>query len=362
MRVKTFRGKSTAAVFAEIKAEFGDDAVILSNKTTEENGRRIHEIMVGVDKPESEVKTGDTRDEVIDAAMDSIPDWNREWNQIKGHMMALLKPQMNMNLLAPRQRLALEYLEREGVDNKVILDLFQQLRGNKSKAILPELEKIAPVRPLDGNLWKEKFHALAGPHGAGKTSTIIRLALKEKRENPTARICLASADQGQGKGRLVLRHYADLSGLDFRELGTREDFARLIGESRNFDRVFIDLPGLAANAELDGWLSACGINGPCDLAVHLVLNPYYSQAQYCAFLKKYKSAKLKSLIWTKLDEACNYGALVNTAYESGLPVSLLSYGSTLRNSMKPACEKDFWRLVFKHQLPCSDQEVLARAV
>ena len=351
MRVKTFRGISTAAVFAEIKAEFGDNAVILSNKSTEENGRKIHEIMVGVENNETPAQTPETRDEVISDAMNNIPDWNQEWTQIKGHMMALLKPQMNLNLLAPRQRLALEYLEKEGVDSNVILDLFQQLRGNKAKAILPELEKIAPMRPFDNGVWKEKFHALAGPHGAGKTSTIIRMALKEKKENPTARICLASADQGQGKGRLVLRHYADLSGLEFKELATREDFARLIGESHNFDRIFIDLPGLAGDAELEGWLTACGINGPCDLAVHLVLNPYYATAQYCAFLKKYKSSKLKSLIWTKLDESCNFGALVNISYESGLPVSLLSYGSGLRNTMKPACEKDFWRLIFKHSAP-----------
>lgn len=362
MRVKTFRGSSTAAVFAEIKAEFGDDAVILSNKSTEEHGRKIHEIMVGVENSEKAAPKPETRDEVISDAMNNIPDWNQEWNQIKGHMMALLKPQMNLNQLAPRQRLALEYLEREGVEGNVILDLFQQLRGDKSKAILPELEKIAPMRPFENGNWKEKFHALAGPHGAGKTSTIIRMALKEKKDNPTARICLASADQGQGKGRLVLRHYADLSGIEFKEVATREDFARLIGESHNFDKIFIDLPGLSGNAELDGWLAACGMNGPCDLAVHLVLNPYYAPAQYCAFLKKYKSSKLKSLIWTKLDEACNYGALVNTAYESGLPVSLLSYGCSLRNSMKAACEKDFWRLVFKHQLPTEDKNRFAKAV
>ncbi|WP_319779159.1 flagellar biosynthesis protein FlhF [Maridesulfovibrio sp.] len=362
MRVKTFRGNSTTAVFAEIKAEFGDNAIILSNKSVEEDGRKIHEIMVGVDGQEEPVPAQETREEVIDYAMNNIPDWNQEWNQIKGHMMALLKPQMNLNLLAPRQRLALEYLEREGVESKVILDLFQQLRGDKSKAILPELEKIVPVRAMNSSNWPQKFQALAGPHGAGKTSTIIRLALKEKKENPAARICLASADQGQGKGRLVLRHYADLSGLEFRELASREDFARLIGESRKFDRVFIDLPGLSGNAELEGWLSACGMTGPCDLAVHLVLNPYYASAQYTAFLKKFKSNKVKSLIWTKLDEACNYGALVNTSYESSLPVSLLSYGSGLRNSMKPACEKDFWRLVFKHQLPAVENMKFAKAV
>ncbi|WP_415714874.1 hypothetical protein [Maridesulfovibrio sp.] len=52
MRVKTFRGNSTTAVFAEIKAEFGDNAIILSNKSVEEDGRKIHEIMVGVDGQE----------------------------------------------------------------------------------------------------------------------------------------------------------------------------------------------------------------------------------------------------------------------------------------------------------------------
>ncbi|CCO24956.1 flagellar biosynthesis protein FlhF [Maridesulfovibrio hydrothermalis] len=362
MRVKTFRGSSTAAVFAEIKAEFGDNAVILSNKTTEELGRKIHEIMVGVDNQKETASIPETREDVIGDAMNSIPDWNQEWNQIKGHMMALLKPQMNMNLLAPRQRLALEYLEREGVESNVILDLFQQLRGDKSKAILPELEKIAPVRPFEKDIWKEKFHAMSGPHGAGKTSTIIRLALKEKKENPTTRICLVSADQGQGKGRLVLRHYADLSGIEFKEIASREDFARLIGECHNFDRIFLDLPGMSANAELEGWMAACGMHGPCDIAVHLVLNPYYAPAQYNAFLKKYKSPKLKSLIWTKLDESCNYGALVNTAYESGLPVSLLSYGSGLRNTMKPATERDFWRLIFKHQLPAKDKVEFAKAI
>ncbi|WP_031483835.1 flagellar biosynthesis protein FlhF [Maridesulfovibrio frigidus] len=362
MRVKTFRGSSTATVFAEIKAEFGDSAVILSNKSVEESGRKIHEIMVGVEGQEAPVQPQATRDDVIGEAMNNIPEWNQEWNQIKGHMMALLKPQMNLNLLAPRQRLALEYLEREGVEGKVIMSLFHELRQDASKAILPVLETIAPVCPFDNENWPQKFHALAGPHGVGKTSTIIRLALREKKANPGARICVASADQGQGKGRLVLRHYADLSGLEFRDLATREDFATLMGESHNFDKVFIDLPGLSGNAELDAWLGVCGLNGACDLAVHLVLNPYFAPAQYTAFLKKYKSVKLKSLIWTKLDESCAYGALVNMSHESGLPVSLLSYGSGLRNSLKSAVAKDFWRLIFKHQLPKNEKIEFAKAV
>jgi flagellar biosynthesis protein FlhF len=356
MRVKTFRGKSTAALFSEIKAEFGDSAVILSNKSVEESGGKIHEIMVAVDNIENdtEVKYSAeqcSKDDTIGAAMSNIPEWSREWDQIKDHMMALLKPQMNLSLLAPRQRLAMEYLEKEGVTDKVILKLFRELCGDKTKAVLPALEKIARICPFNHKKWPHKFHAFAGPHGVGKTSALIRLALKEKKENPKSRICLVSADQGQGKGRLVLRHYADLSGLGFREIASREDVIALLGESPAFDRIFIDLPGLSNDTDLETWLAIYGLDDNKDLAVHLVMNPYFAPAQYRVFIRKYSCPRLESVIWSKLDESCNYGSLINMAHECEIPVSALSFGSGLRNSIVEADEKDFWRLVFKHQLP-----------
>ncbi len=316
--------------------------------------------MVAVENSENPVTSTQkqeesTRNEVIGDAMKNIPEWSQEWNQIKDHMMALLKPQMNLSLLSPRQRLAIEYLEREGVNDKVILKLFRELCGDKSKSVLPALEKIAPVSPFNNGKWPQKFHAFAGPHGVGKTSALIRLALKEKKQNPKSRICLVSADQGQGKGRLVLRHYADLSGLGFREIASRDDFAALLGEGSNFDKIFIDLPGMNGKSDLETWLAICGMSGNDDLAVHLVMNPYFAPAQYSAFIRKYSCPQLESIIWSKLDESCTYGALINIAHECDLPVSALSYGSGLRNSIIEADEKDFWRLIFKHQLPGQNQ-------
>lgn len=361
MRVKTFRGKNTAALFSEIKAEFGDSAVILSNKSIEEDGSKIHEIMIAVEGTEQTAsqqgKPGKAcKNDVIGSAMNNIPEWSQEWNQIKDHMMALLKPQMNLSLLAPRQRLAIEYLEKEGVNDKVILKLFRDLCGDKSKSVLPALERIAQVSPFKNMKRSHKFHAFAGPHGVGKTSALIRLALKEKKKCPKSRICLVSADQGQGKGRLVLRHYADLSGLGFREIACQQDFAALLGESSGFDKIFIDLPGMNSSSDLETWLAICGMSGNDDLAVHLVMNPYFAPAQYKVFIRKYSCPQLESLIWSKLDESCTFGALINLAHECDLPVSALSFGSGLRNSIVEADEKSFWRLIFKHQLPSEIQD------
>ena len=51
MQVKTFSGASSQEVLAQIKAELGADAVILSNRTYRKNGELCHEIMAGVERP-----------------------------------------------------------------------------------------------------------------------------------------------------------------------------------------------------------------------------------------------------------------------------------------------------------------------
>jgi flagellar biosynthesis protein FlhF len=130
-----------------------------------------------------------------------------------------------------------------------------------------------------------------------------------------------------------------------------QDMVALIAESSRFDKIFIDLPGMSGNATLGARLQELGISPGLDIAGHLVLSPQYGPAQVKAFLKRYDSDCVQSIIWTKLDEACNYGAMVNTAYANGLPASALSFGPSLRDSISPAKVEDVWRLVFKHELP-----------
>ncbi|MDD3310667.1 flagellar biosynthesis protein FlhF [Pseudodesulfovibrio sp.] len=356
MQMKTFRAATSTAAFEKIKAELGTDAVILSNKTVTENGTKCCEIVAAIDAPPASARKARgtqrdaTREAVIEDALDNGVGWQREWTQIKGQIMALMKSQMDMNILSPKQKLAMEYLEREEVDERVLARLFCELREDGRKSIVPLLERTASVRPLTMAEWKTPLHAFAGPGGAGKTSTLIRLALREKKANPRLRICLATADAG-GKGRLVLKHYAELSGLAFREIITRDDFALLKKEAGHFDLILIDLPGLAGTTTLRDWTDLYGLSGTSDLSIHLVLNPYFSPAQFERFTEKYKSEQLASVIWTKLDEACTFGAILNMAFATGLPVSALSYGSGLKNSLAPAKSEMLWRLLFMRKLP-----------
>lgn len=354
MRMKTFRAPSQTEAYALIKADLGEDAVILSNKTVSNNGSSCCEIVAAVDEVAQQPVQKSTRDTVIDEAMNQSVGWQHEWGQIKGHLVALLKSQMDLQALSPRQQLAMEYLDREGVDSEVLFNVFCKLRDDANLSILRVLEEMAQVKPLSSKSWRRKMHAFAGPHGAGKSSVLIRTALQEKKENPGANICLVTADGNKGKGKLVLKHYAELSGLAYRELITHEDVRELKREAGKFDMILMDLPGMPANNCLEDWLLAHGMEGWNDLAVHLVLNPYFNAAQYGVFAERYKSSKVASVIWTKLDEACTFGAILNMACSSGLPVSALSYGSGLKNSITPATKEMIWRMLFMRQLPGSE--------
>ncbi|WP_285905764.1 flagellar biosynthesis protein FlhF [Pseudodesulfovibrio pelocollis] len=366
MRMKTFRAATATAAFAMVKAELGADAVILSNKTVSDNGSKCCEVVAAVDAmpagPASGVAASTakgarqtmTREDTVEDALRGSIGWQREWSQIKGQIMALMKPQMDLASLAPKQRLAMEYLEREEVDAKVLASIFCDLRGDCDRSIIAALESLVDVRPFRARDWPGTIHAFAGPGGAGKTSSLIRLALREKRSNPKARICLATADGGRGKGRLVLKHYAELSGLAFREIVTRDDFLLLRKETHQFDMILIDLPGLTGNTTLEVFTGLYGLSTCAELSIHLVLNPYYSAAQFERFMEKYKSEQLASVIWTKLDETCTFGALVNMAFASGLPISALSYGAGLKNSITPATLDMIWRMVFMRKLPGGD--------
>lgn len=260
--------------------------------------------------------------------------------------------------LQPRQRLALEYLQREGVEDQPLMYLYEQLREAPEGNVLVPLAELVPVRPWGEAHWPQRVHLVAGPFGAGKTSVAIRMALNLRRESPDCRICLINADAARGNGRLLLRHYCDLSDLVYKEASTTLELITNLkaAQQQGYDRILIDLPGLGREGRLARLLEDAGLDErigerPDDVAVHLTLPPHYASRELQALLERYHCPHAGSLIWTKLDEAEHFGQLVNVGAASGLPVSSLSFGPGLGNSLIAAREVLLWRMLFKRELP-----------
>jgi len=349
MRVKTFRGTSATLVMAQIKKELGPEAVILSNQTRRENGMAFCEIMAAVDQDLEVPKPRQEDDGLPLPGKTPRGGWEQEWCEIKGHLSALLKPHLDLDSLSPRLKMAMQHLEREGVEEPVLTGLFLKLKSAQSPSLLAELGQVAQVKPF--SQFKEKFQMVAGPSGAGKTSVILRMALAARQASPSKRIGIINCDERVAGGKSPLKRYAELSGLQFADAVDPEDFDRVLLACRNFDSIYVDLPALPAGQTLENWLLARNLAPRDDVAVHLVLPPYFAPAHFNAVWERHRSNLVKSVVWTKLDEAATFGSLINVGRMTELPASAFCFGPGLTDSMTEAASQAMWKIVFSHQMP-----------
>ena len=343
MQVKTFTGATSQEILARIKAEMGPDAVILGNRTYRKNGVVCHEVTAGLERPNAETSASAE-------APAGWGEWHKEWLQIKNQLFALMKPAIQLERLTPRQRVALEYLQREGVSDTVAVGLYQRLLAEPGASVLECLCGMVPVKAWGAEHWSQRVHLMVGPFGFGKTTTALRFALHLRRREPEARIAFINADCLRGNGRLILRHWAELSNFTYMEAPDKAAMEHALAATREARAVFVDVPGLDRNRNLTQWRADMGLDA-VEAAAHLTLSPFFDALQTQAFLQRYKSEGPGSIVWTKLDEAVSFGNIVNVACAAGLPVSALSFGAELKESLAPATEPLVWRLIFKRQLP-----------
>ncbi len=377
MHVKTFAGPSPHAVMTLIKQELGSEAVILSSRETVRDGKKVHEVVAGVDRlpvmdiapsspyaktmptPRVENKADDFFSPSMfsqnsqSASPPGWGEWHKEWARVKEHLYTLMRPSIQWAALSPRQRVALEFLQREGVEDDMVLDIYKRLGANPNSSILDVLGEMVEVRPWGAQNWREAIHVVTGPFGSGKTTTLIRMALSLKKEIPDVKIAVINGDAARGTGRLVLRHWAELSDFMYLEALNSDYMRRALRTANAADVIFIDTPGVNRQGNLVTNLSNLGVMN-IGAACHLVLQPYFATMQLMSMIERYKSGLNGSVIWSKLDEAVTFAPILNVARHVELPTSALSYGPGLRGTFSSVSHKMLWLLLFKQELPQSN--------
>ena len=143
MRVKTFRGSSTSQVMAQIKRELGLEAVILSNSDAprkrldhlRDHGRRGARPGSG-----GALRGRNSRRSPPDGPADRLgAGVVRDEGTSFGPAQTAHEPGQPCS----RQKMAMEYLGREGVEESILLGLFRQLKSACGASLLAELGKVA---------------------------------------------------------------------------------------------------------------------------------------------------------------------------------------------------------------------------
>lgn len=277
------------------------------------------------------------------------------------HYLKLLESQVSRDIAdeiigAVRDELTPGELEDADIVRSSVL---RRLAG-----LIPVDESAAlPVPRADG---RPIVIALVGPTGVGKTTTIAKLAAAYKLRHGRS-VGLITSDTYRIAAVDQLRTYASIIGLPLKVVLTPEEMAGAIGELAEHDIILIDTAGRSQhNADrLEELATFLGAARPDQ--THLVLSSASSEAVMLRTAQAFAPTRPDHVILTKLDEAVNFGVVVNVvrrvsrelapiAGRAGIALSFVTTGQEVPDHIEPGRAERLARAVLDNRLPVTEGE------
>lgn len=181
--------------------------------------------------------------------------------------------------------------------------------------------------------------AIVGPTGAGKTTTVAKLAARFVVRHGAENLALLTTDGYRIGGQEQLRIYGKILGVAVHAVKDAQDLKRTLAELVNRKLVLIDTVGLSQRDKLVGeqldLLENCGVN----VKRLLLLNATSHGDTLNDVVKAYRGKGLEGCILSKLDEAATLGASLDVAIRHGLKVFYAANGQRVPEDLMLADSK-----------------------
>lgn len=332
MIVKTFRAPTIEDALARVKATVGDSALIIDTRKVRPPGllgflrRRVVEVVVGIED-EPGAAAASARPAALAREAANMRAIERELAAIRDALELQARGGDDLPLVV--RELTARLVER-GVDEPAARELAEEAEATSAgddlaerlREALGRRFRCAPPPPAADGL---RALALVGPPGAGKTTTLVKLAGRLIAEEG-ARVALASVDFFRVGAVEQLKAYAEILGVPFRPVAEPADAPRAVEAAATAQWLLVDTPGLPHYAvEQLQRLRACLEAFP-DAERHLLLSATADRDLVVASIEAYRAVGFERVAFTKLDEALRHGGLVQAAEAAGVAVSYLADG------------------------------------
>ncbi|HBS29849.1 MAG TPA: hypothetical protein DEB06_10470, partial [Phycisphaerales bacterium] len=186
--------------------------------------------------------------------------------------------------------------------------------------------------------------ALIGPTGVGKTTTIAKLAATYKLRHGR-KVGLITCDTYRIAAVDQLRTYANIIGLPLKVVLTPAEMRAGVDSLSECDAVLIDTAGRSPRDhgrldELRAFLDAARPH-----QTHLVLSSTAGESCLADAAARFAPLGCDRLILTKLDEAVNFGVLVNIARKVDARLSFVTTGQEVPDHIEPGNPDRLARMV-----------------
>ena len=192
--------------------------------------------------------------------------------------------------------------------------------------------------------------ALVGPTGAGKTTTIAKLAARWSMRYGSEDLALVSTDCYRIGAREQLMTYARILGAGMHAPNSGRELARVLDRLKSKRLVLIDTAGMGPrDVRLSEQLEALQI-GAARAKVMLALPAQGEGHALEEIIRAFAPVSPSACIITKVDEAGSLGAVISTTLRHKLKIAYLCNGQRVPEDLHSAHQRRVWLVRAAHKL------------
>lgn len=352
MKVKNYKGKSLDKIYQAVQRDLGPKAVVVSSRKINEGGLLGilggggYELVAVADDQAADKSLFDntfstevwTRFSELQTAQfrrmeEAVREIRSEMRTMKRDTCLKPMPSIKREEALPDYAKGWDprFTKKVRTQMPSFFDGSQMTRQAETLGALLRIESNFPVKQTG----RPHTVALVGPTGAGKTTTVAKLAARWGMENGL-KVGIITTDTYRVAAVDQIREYATLLGVELRVVSNTLEAKRAVQAFSDRDVILVDTGGRnhydqKSLLELRGMLEAMG-----PFSVMLALPATWNISQTPEVIRNYNVLRPDYLVITKVDETKNYDLLTVARCESSCPVAFLTNGQRVPQDIEVA--------------------------
>mgnify|MGYP000977003705 FL=1 len=390
MKIKKFTGISLKEATELMKTELGESAIILNTKNIveEETGNTLYEITAAIDE-EPIITNNNNSNKAVIPELNTLENLRRiaeKFQNIRDNNLDNSKAEKGIEIIDLKSDIdsvkdtLVEIADRLKYDKipelpaklkqyydilisneiedkfarEIVFNIYENISLKDTNddnyirnLLIKEIsDKIVLAPNLKISKNTSKVIAFIGPTGVGKTTTLCKIAAICKFFNHY-NIAIVSIDTYRLAAIDQLKTFTDIANISLNIAYDSTELKNMIEKHRDKDIIFIDTVGRSPNnqdhlSELKRLLESISAD-----EVHLIISANTSLSSMKEIVKNFGILMPNRLIFSKVDEAINYGNIINLINFSHLPISYLTTGQVIPDDIEVADKNKLAGLVIK---------------
>jgi flagellar biosynthesis protein FlhF len=367
MKIKTIRAKNFREALSLVKKELGPDAVILSSE--DKKGVKSYvEVTAAIDyelegydgkaqvvtqSPVNTDRGNESPQQIFtEAGSSEFMNLKRDIQNLRDYIEAMKNSGFELRMPEERKNIfhflkgksindefALKLVERAGAIEDIQTVMTDDL--NISRTFRNPFENIRNVSAKENR----RITMLIGPTGAGKTTTVAKLASMFIKAGK--KVAMISIDTYKIGAAEQIRIYSRMIGIPLDIVASRESFKKSVGRFSDRDVILVDTTGQnPKDAEyINNLKNIYEIGMPIE--TQLLLSASSDGDFLMETHKYYNSLPIDYMAFTKTDEAVKLGSIYNLCCLYQKPVAYITTGQRVPGNIEFVDSKKLTNLILR---------------